>query len=177
MSDLLLRDGAMTAAVLGFFASAWFGWAQERPPARWRLPLAAGAVGGMLLALAAGTVAGLHWTSGSVLDDPEGYRTYLVVVGVESGVAAVGAVVLLLLGRSDWTAPWVCLVVGVHFVPLAPVLDNPALYALAVLLTAWAVAAPLLAARRRLPTSLVTGAGAGAALLCFALWAAVGLLV
>lgn len=26
------RDGAMSALVLGFFASCWFGWAQEKPP-------------------------------------------------------------------------------------------------------------------------------------------------
>jgi hypothetical protein len=38
------RDSAMTALILGFFASCWFGWAQERPPASWRGPLIAGAV-------------------------------------------------------------------------------------------------------------------------------------
>ncbi|MEY9213032.1 hypothetical protein NI17_002770 [Thermobifida halotolerans] len=46
MSDLLLRGGAMAAAVPAFSASAWFGWAQERPPAGWKIPLAVGSVGG-----------------------------------------------------------------------------------------------------------------------------------
>jgi hypothetical protein len=31
--DMPLRDAAMAALILGFFASCWFGWAQERPPA------------------------------------------------------------------------------------------------------------------------------------------------
>jgi len=35
MMDMPLRDAAMTALILGFFASSWFGWAQERPPAAW----------------------------------------------------------------------------------------------------------------------------------------------
>jgi hypothetical protein len=25
------RDAAMSALILGFFASSWFGWAQEKP--------------------------------------------------------------------------------------------------------------------------------------------------
>ena len=36
---MFLRDSAMTTAILSFFASAWFGWAQERPPAAWKAPL------------------------------------------------------------------------------------------------------------------------------------------
>jgi hypothetical protein len=39
-----LRDTAATAAVFGFFASSWFGWAQEAPPRAWRKPLIVGAV-------------------------------------------------------------------------------------------------------------------------------------
>jgi hypothetical protein len=48
MMDMPLRDAAMTALILGFFASSWFGWAQERPPAAWRSPL----IAGMVLSLA-----------------------------------------------------------------------------------------------------------------------------
>lgn len=34
MTAEFLRDAAATAAIFGFFASAWFGWAQrrDRPP-------------------------------------------------------------------------------------------------------------------------------------------------
>ncbi|GAB3457495.1 hypothetical protein GCM10027570_40080 [Streptomonospora sediminis] len=173
MHELLLRDGAMTAAVLAFFAAAWFGWAQERPRPGWRLPLAAGSVGAMLVAAAAGTVAALNWGSGSVLDSADTFGAYLVIVGVEFGAAAVGAGALALLGRAGHIPAWICLVVGVHFFPMAPVLDNPAMYALAVLLTATAVAAPFAAARTRVPVSLATGVPAGAVLLVFALWAGI----
>lgn len=58
MSSEYLRDSAMSALILGFFASTWFGWAQERPPASWRLPLVGGAVVSLLVALAGG---GLAW--------------------------------------------------------------------------------------------------------------------
>jgi len=44
MGAEFLRDAATTAAVLGFFASAWFGWAQDDPPRSWRRPLVAASV-------------------------------------------------------------------------------------------------------------------------------------
>ncbi|MEY9213031.1 hypothetical protein ABH917_002477 [Thermobifida halotolerans] len=45
----------------------------------------------MLLAAAAGTVAGLNRTTGPALDDAENFRTHLVTVAVESGLAASAA--------------------------------------------------------------------------------------
>jgi uncharacterized BrkB/YihY/UPF0761 family membrane protein len=39
-----LRDAAATAAIFGFFASAWFGWAQDEPPPGWRKALVAGSI-------------------------------------------------------------------------------------------------------------------------------------
>ena len=42
MQAAFIRDAAMTAVVFGFFASSWFGWAQEAPPASWRRWLGAG---------------------------------------------------------------------------------------------------------------------------------------
>ncbi|GAA1760765.1 MULTISPECIES: hypothetical protein [Streptomonospora] len=171
MHDLLLRDAAMTAAVLAFFAAAWFGWAQEHPRPGWRAPLTAGSVGGLLVAAAAGAVAGLNWDSGSVLDAPDALGDYLVIVGVEFATAAAGAAILALLRRARYISAWICLVVGVHFFPMASVLGNPALYGLAVLLTAASLAAPFAAARTRVPVSLATGVPAGAVLLGFALWA------
>ncbi|MDT0301442.1 hypothetical protein [Streptomonospora wellingtoniae] len=171
MHDLLLRDAAMTAAVLAFFAAAWFGWAQEHPRPGWRAPLTAGSVGGLLVAAAAGAVAGVNWDSGSVLDGRDAFGDYLVIVGVEFTTAAAGAVLLAVLRRARYIPVWICLVVGVHFFPMAGVLDNPALYGLAVLLTAAALLAPIAAARTRVPVSLATGVPAGTVLLVFALWA------
>ncbi|WP_433700021.1 hypothetical protein [Nocardiopsis sp. CA-288880] len=175
--DVLVRDAAMTTAVFGFFASAWFGWAQERPPAgtaTWWL--GGGSVLGLLLAAFGGAVSWIHWDTASVLSGGDGMDLYLTVLGVEFGVALAGVVVLLVLGRRAYFAPWVCLVVGVHFFPLAPVLADPGLYLLAALLTVWPFLAVRLANRRELAPSFTTGAGAGPVLLVFSLANAVLLL-
>lgn len=98
-------------------------------------------------------------------------------MGIEFGVAAIGAAVLLLLRRAGHLAPWICLVVGMHFYPMAPVLENADLYLLGTLLTAVALVSPVVAARRELPASAVTGAGAGPLLLVFALGSGAGLVL
>jgi hypothetical protein len=100
------RDSAMSALILGSFASCWFGWA---PSAE------------------------------AVSTSPRG----------------------------------VCLVVGVHFWPMAPVLQSPSLMALGALLTVVAVVAVLVSRTTAVAASAVTGAGAGPALLGFASRAAV----
>ncbi|CAL9545716.1 hypothetical protein SUDANB121_04350 [Nocardiopsis dassonvillei] len=168
--DFLLRDATMTTAVLGFFAAAWFGWAQERPPGgpatRW---LGGGSALGVLLAVAGGVLSWLHWDTGSVLGEGSAMALYLIVLGVEFGAALLGVLVLLAMGRSEYLAPWVCLVVGVHFFPMAPILENPLLYPLGAWLTLWPFLAVRWANRRDLAYSYTTGAGAGPALLLFAL--------
>ncbi|GAA0982276.1 hypothetical protein [Nocardiopsis tropica] len=168
--DVLVRDAAMTTAIFGFFASAWFGWAQERPPegrATWWL--GGGSALGLLLAAFGGITAWIHWDTASVLSVEGGMDLYLTVLGVEFGVALLGVLVLLALKRGAYLAPWVCLVVGVHFFPLAPVLADPGLYLLAALLTVWPFLAVCLANRRGLAPSFTTGAGAGPVLLVFSL--------
>jgi RsiW-degrading membrane proteinase PrsW (M82 family) len=122
-----VRDAAMTALILGFFASTWFGWAQE---------------------------------GSSALGAPGAMRRYGIFVGVEFGVAALGAAMLIRRGHTRNLAPWVCLVVGVHFWPLAPVLRNPSLFLLGGLLVVVAVAAVIVGRRTGLAPSAVTGAAA-----------------
>jgi hypothetical protein len=72
MTAELLRDAAATAAVFGFFASAWFGWAQDQPPPAWRTAL-----------------------------DADTSRTFGLVVGIEVALAAIGAAVLARRRRSE----------------------------------------------------------------------------
>ncbi|MGX6601501.1 hypothetical protein ACWKSP_05100 [Micromonosporaceae bacterium Da 78-11] len=167
------RDHALTALILGFFASSWFGWAQEKPPARWRKPLAVAAPVSLVVALAGALLAWQNWCGGTVVSEPAALRRYGIIVGLEFGIAAIGAVALLLARQSTYLAPWICLVVGAHFLPLAPVLENPALVGLGVLLVAVAVAGVVVHRRTGLPASAVTGAGAGVSLLAFASWSAV----
>ncbi|MDT0331305.1 hypothetical protein [Nocardiopsis lambiniae] len=168
--DILFRDATMTMAIFGFFAAAWFGWARVRPPAgnaTWWL--AGGSVLGLLLAVAGGVLSWLHWDSGSVPAAERAMTLYLVILGVEFGVALLGVLVLLAMDRREYFAPWICLVVGVHFVPLAAVLDNVLLYPLAVWLTLWPFLAVRWANRRDLAYGFTTGVGAGPALLLVAL--------
>lgn len=167
------RDRAMTALILGFFAACWFGWAQERPPVGWRVPMIAGAVLSLAVAAVGAASAWRHRPGESALGAPGAMRRYGIIVGVEFVAAGAGAAALALWGRSEYLAPWICLVVGVHFWPLSPVLRDPSLAALGALLTTIAAAAVLASRRTDLAPSAVTGAGAGVVLLGFAARSAV----
>jgi hypothetical protein len=168
-----VRDYAVTAAIFGFFASAWFGWAQERPPLSWRRPLMLAAVTSIVVAAIGGVLAWRYWDGGSALNEPGAMRAYGITVGVEFALAGLGAAVLGVRKRADLIPPWICLVVGAHFAPLAPILNNPWLYALAAVMTVVALVAVPIARRRDLLPSAVTGVGAGAALLTFAVASAI----
>ncbi len=171
-----VRDDAMTALIFGFFASSWFGWAQERPPAALRPALIAGSVLSLGVAVIGAVFAWQNWSAGSALSEPGAMRQYGILVGVEFGLAAVGAAGIAVAGRSEYIAPWICLVVGVHFWPMAPVLKNPSLIVLGALLTAVSVAAVVVSRRSGLAPSAITGVGAGVALLGFALWSAISVI-
>src|SRR5450755_546718 len=162
------RDSAMTALILGFFASSWFGWAQDNPPPTWRSPLIVGALLSLVVAVVGAMLAWRNWSAGSSLREPGAMRRYGIIVGVEFGVAAAGATGIAVWGRPEYIAPWICLVVGVHFLPIAPVLKNPSLVALGVLLVAVAVAAVVVSRRTGLAPTALAGVGAGVALLGFA---------
>lgn len=159
----------MTALILGFFATAWFGWAQAEPPASWLPWLTAGMFLSIAVAVTGSVLAWLRRSEPSVMNDEEANRRYGIIVGIEFGVAAAGAVVL---GRSDhatFIAPWICLVVGLHFWALAPVLGDPALKLFCIAFVAIALAGWLIGWQGDVPASAVTGLGAGLALLIFAL--------
>ncbi|TMR90620.1 hypothetical protein [Nonomuraea basaltis] len=172
---MFLCDSAMTGAILGLFTLVWFGWAQEQPPATWKARLALGSVLGAVLAISGGVLAWRNWGSGSVLADDGLLRTYLIIVGIEFAVTAAGIVALRFTRKTDYQAPWTCLVVGVHFYPMAPVFRDIGLYALATVLTAVAAASIPIARRRHLTISAVTGAAAGTTLLLFAAYSLITL--
>lgn len=167
------RDAAMTALIFGLFAAGWFGWAQEDPPQRWRAPLGVGSALSLLVAVAGGLYAWRNWSSASALSEPGAMRSYGILVGAEFAIAAAGAAVLALRRRAEFIAPWVCLVVGAHFFPMAPLLDNPALYVLGAVLVVIVALAVLPRTRGDRSPSAITGAGAGTALLVFGIWGAV----
>ncbi len=124
MTAQFLRDTAATALILGFFASSWFGWAQDQPPITWRKALAAGSIVSLLIAVAGGIYTWQHWQDGTVFDADTG-RVFGIIVGVEFALAAVGGGLLTMRGRTDIIPAWVALVVGVHLFPVARLVGFP----------------------------------------------------
>lgn len=167
-----VRDLAVTVVVFGFFASSWFGWAQEAPPRRWRPFLIAGSVASLLTVAAGGLLAWRHWNDGTVFDEDTS-RTFGIVVGIEFGAAAAGAVLLALRRRRELIPVWVAFVVGVHLFPVAALLDYPLIHVVAALVTIVSLVAVPVARSRDLPVSFVVGAATGPVLLVAALISAV----
>ncbi|GAA0251568.1 hypothetical protein [Cryptosporangium japonicum] len=163
MNAEYLRDAAMTAAIFGFFAMGWFGWAQEAPPRGWKPYLIAGSVVGGLTSAGGLATALTHWDSGTALGD-DGGRTFGIIVGIEFGAAAVGAVALALTGRAQWIPVWIAFVVGVHLFPVAGVFDYPVIGVVGALVTLASLVAVPLARTQGFQPSAVTGAPTGAVL-------------
>jgi hypothetical protein len=163
------RDAGITALVLGFFASAWFGWGQAAPPAGLGTWLTVGSL--LAVAVAAiGAVVGFRSpASTAALHDRAAGKRYGVIVGVELGLAGLGAGILAAIGQADYIPVWVCAVVGVHLLPLAPLLRDRRLVALGVLVTIVALVALVVGLADTVTPSTVTGVGAGLLLLSFAI--------
>jgi hypothetical protein len=165
--DSHIREAAASVAVFAFFASVWFGWAQDKPPQAWRVPLALASVGSVLVAAVGGVLTWRHWSDPSVfdLDGKTTGQAFGVIVVIEIALAVAGAVILSRTGWSQLTPSWIAFVVGVHFVPLASLLEYPLLYPVALAVVVVAVAAVPLARSRDLAISAVTGVGTGSVLL------------
>ena len=162
------RDAGITALVLGFFASAWFGWGHAAASAGLSSWLTVGSV--LALAVAAiGAVVGFRApASTAALRDRAAGRRYGVIVGIEFGLAGLGAGILAAIDQPDYIPVWVCAVVGVHLIPLASVLGDDRLVPLGVLVTIVALAALIAGLTGTIAPSTVTGVGAGLLLSGFA---------
>jgi hypothetical protein len=161
------RDAGITALVESFFAMAWFGWGQEAPPA-WLVPvLATGSAIGFLVALTGGIVGFRSPKETAVLRDRAAFRRYGIIVGIEFGLAGIGAGILGGIGQEAYIPVWICAVVGVHFFALAPVLGDRSLIPLGAILCVVSVAALITGLATDVLPSAVTGIGAGTALAGF----------
>ncbi|HEV7708933.1 MAG TPA: hypothetical protein VGP16_12125 [Asanoa sp.] len=162
------RDAGFTALFLGFFASAWFGWAQAGGESGW---LTAGSIVSVVVA-AIGLVTGLRAPAeGSAMRDRAASRRYGIIVGIEFAVIFVGAILLGRLGQPDYIPVWVAFVVGVHFVPLAPVLGDPLLRPLAVATCVVALAGLVTGLASAVSPPLVVGLAEGLLLLGYSVQA------
>jgi hypothetical protein len=167
------RDAGITALVEGFFAMAWFGWGQEGPPA-WLVPiLVTGSLVGFAVAVTGAIVGFRSPKETAVLRDRAAFRRYGIVVGVEFGLAGIGAGILGGTGQAAYIPVWICAVVGVHFFALAPVLGDRNLIPLGAILCIVALAALIAGLATEVLPSAVTGVGAGAALAGFGIAALV----
>jgi hypothetical protein len=159
-----VRDATATAAVFGFFASVWFGWAQEQPPARWRPLLIAGTVVSLLTALAGGVLTWLRWDETTVFDADTSIA-FGIVVAIELVLAVAGVMVLALVRKLELAAAWVAFIVGLHLFPVAVLLEFWLLYPVAAAVTVAAAVAVPVARSRSIAVSAVTGVSAGTILL------------
>jgi hypothetical protein len=163
------RDAAATAMIFGFFASSWFGWAQEQPPPSWRRTLVLGSIVSLLIVIAGGVLTWQHWSDGTAFN-PNTSRTFGIIVGIEFAVAGLGAAVFARWRKADLIAPWIALVVGIHLFPLASLLRYPLLYVVATLVTIFALAAVPLARLLSIRVSAITGLATGTVLCAAALF-------
>lgn len=168
MTAAFIRDATATATICGFFAAAWFGWAQDDPPPAWRRLLLVGSILSMLTAVAGGLLTWQHWSGGTVFNSKTATQ-FGAVVAIEFVLAGVGASLLAARGRQRIISAWVALVVGIHFFPVAMTLQYPLLYGVGAFVTVAALAAIPLAKALSIAVSAVTGLTIGIILLVAAL--------
>lgn len=167
MLTTFLRDQAFTLGWFGLMAVVWFGWGQEDPPPRRRWLLAAGSVVGLALAVWGGLLVYRNWGEGSALIGR--YHWFGLLVLIEVLAAGLGCWLLARRGRSRWMAWWVAVVVALHFIPLAALLDDWSIAAAGVVQAAGLLV--LLPGLRQgeISTSRWVGPWMGGTLLLFAL--------
>lgn len=159
------RTLANAVIVEAFFAFAWFGWGQAGPPFAVSVVLGVGAVLSALVAAGGIRAAWRLRDQPSPLSGPAAGRRYGIIVGTEFGLAGVGAAILGVSGHAEFIPAWVCLVVGVHFVPLSRVFPGIGMVAMAIALSLVAVAAFAVGALTTVLPSTIAGLGAGLCLL------------
>ncbi len=164
-----IRDHAMYAAIFGLFSFVWFGWAQERPPASWRIGLGAGSLAGLIVASIGVYLAVRYWGDASALRAPGAYYWFGATVATELLLGGLGALILSRRRRQRLIVCWVAFVVGIHFVPLAIIFEDGWLNVLAGLAMLVAIASPVVAKRTTISVSALTGVSMGILLLAFAL--------
>lgn len=164
------RDLAVNGLILGFAGAMWLGWAQDDPPAGWSLPLGIASALGLLVAVLAGVLTWRARRGASAMADPRGRRTYFRVLGVEAGAILVGATGLGIGGQTAQLAPWVLLVVGVHFVPLSSLFGIRSLAVAGGLLVVVSVAATIVGVVSTVAPSAVAGGVGGPVLIGFGAW-------
>ncbi|MEU4566470.1 hypothetical protein [Micromonospora sp. NPDC023956] len=157
------RQAGLTALYLGVFATLWFSVPKADPPLDTVLVVAS--VASLLTAVTGGVVAARARGADVPPRDRAADRRYLLVVAAEFAAAGLGAALLGLVGWSEFTPVLVGAVVGLHFLPLAPLLDDPLLRPLGLAVCLVAFGGLVVGLVSSGPVALVVGAGTGLLLL------------
>jgi hypothetical protein len=155
------RDLAVTALILGIAAMMWFGWGQAQPPAGWAVPLTVGTFVAIPVAGFAGSIVARFRNGATALAERRVRRSYAITVGIEVAACGLGALGLGLAGHAPYIAPWILLVVGVHFVPLGRLFGESQLLWAGLALSAVAAAATVTGVVSDVAPSAVSGAFGG----------------
>jgi len=154
---------------LGCFAMAWFAWGQAEASGALSAALAIGSAAALVVsALGAIATFGRAPAAGDRHDAAARPR-YRRLIAIEFALIGLGAWALGATDVAAYIPVWVCAVVGLHFFPLASIVGAPALRWLGAAVSAVAGAALLVGLLSDTAPSSVAGAGAGLALLAFAM--------
>lgn len=162
-----LRDQAFVVAWLALMASAWFGWAQEAPHPRLRLPLGIGSVVSLVVSIAFGLLVWRNWGGETALEGR--YWVFGVIVALEAVVIGAGCLILARRGLQRWFGWWIALCVALHFLPLAWVFSDWAYLALTAVQVIGLIALLPLLRRGSHPTSRWACPWVGVTFLLYAL--------
>lgn len=164
-----LRDIATSVAIYGFFGFVWFGWALEGPKESWKKYLGIACGASLLVGLLGVYLVFNYQDEASALMGTTLSTWYYAIVLIEFLLGGIVAYILYKKKLEDYIAPWICLIVGIHFSPLAFIFQDPTMHVLTLLFIVTSIVTV-----KRLKTisyraSAITGIGAGSTLLCFAL--------
>jgi hypothetical protein len=163
---------AIGALFFFVFGGAWLAlWAWFTFSPRW-LPLTAIAIISTALLLLAWRIYRANVSLEAKVETPAEKRQSFWFNVINAGqwvLMFVAANVLIKLGLSGWILPALIGIVGLHFIPLAPLLANPAHYLTGSALILLAVVYPMLADGG--PRSALGALGAGLILWISAAWA------
>jgi hypothetical protein len=148
-------DLVTIGALFGLVSFIWAGWGHEKPPRGWWWHAVLALLQAAGLALVAVCIPTLvrDWGTGTPLKPGHAdFVVYVVVFWVEVVAAAIGAIVLTRRKRRDLVAPWILLIVALHFIALSWVFGQSVLNLAAALLVVVAVVSALLPKRLAAPS-------------------------
>lgn len=166
------RARGIAAGLSGLFALLWFNWGSTAvsSPVSHLLDVARALA---LLLIVGGIVLTARSAAGSTpMTSPAIRRKYGALVGAEFALLAAGNVVFAAAGLGEWIPVWVCLGVGLHFLPLARVFRETSLNVLGGALVVAAAGALISGLTTAAAPRMVAGTGAG---LCLLAWGMVAL--